>query len=60
MFEEMLAVSNAVGPDNVVFVMDASIGQVCRLRNGCIKFIPVWGGGGGAVNLAPFPVDFFT
>ena len=35
LFEEMLAVSNAVGPDNVVFVMDASIGQVCRLRNGC-------------------------
>ncbi len=28
MFEEMLAVSNAVKPDNVVFVMDASIGQV--------------------------------
>jgi signal recognition particle GTPase len=24
----MLAVSNAVKPDNVVFVMDASIGQV--------------------------------
>ena len=28
LFEEMLAVSNAVKPDNVVFVMDASIGQV--------------------------------
>ena len=49
LFEEMLAVSNAVGPDNVVFVMDASIGQVCRLRNGCIKFIPV----------DPLPCRFF-
>jgi signal recognition particle GTPase len=28
LFEEMLAVSNAVGPDNIIFVMDASIGQV--------------------------------
>ena len=27
LFEEMLAVSNAVQPDNIVFVMDASIGK---------------------------------
>ena len=33
LFEEMLAVSNAVGPDNVVFVMDASIGQVNNLHS---------------------------
>ena len=26
LFEEMLAVSNAVSPDNIIFVMDASIG----------------------------------
>lgn len=26
LFEEMLAVSNAISPDNIVFVMDASIG----------------------------------
>ena len=30
LFEEMLAVSNAVDPDNVIFVMDASIGQACE------------------------------
>ncbi|VDP10025.1 unnamed protein product [Soboliphyme baturini] len=30
LFEEMLQVSNAVQPDNVVFVMDASIGQACE------------------------------
>jgi hypothetical protein len=27
LFEEMLAVSNAVSPDNIIFVMDASIGK---------------------------------
>jgi signal recognition particle subunit SRP54 len=30
LFEEMLQVSNAVIPDNVIFVMDASIGQACE------------------------------
>ena len=30
LFEEMLAVSNAVEPDNIIFVMDASIGQACE------------------------------
>eukprot|EP00051_Salpingoeca_urceolata_P033149 m.19194 g.19194 ORF g.19194 m.19194 type:complete len:515 (+) comp5891_c0_seq1:396-1940(+) len=30
LFEEMLQVSNAVEPDSVVFVMDASIGQACE------------------------------
>lgn len=30
LFEEMLQVSNAVTPDNVVFVMDATIGQACE------------------------------
>lgn len=30
LFEEMLQVSNAVNPDNVIFVMDASIGQACE------------------------------
>eukprot|EP00041_Stephanoeca_diplocostata_P011177 m.181295 g.181295 ORF g.181295 m.181295 type:complete len:534 (-) comp18448_c0_seq1:145-1746(-) len=30
LFEEMLEVSNAVKPDQTVFVMDASIGQACE------------------------------
>jgi len=30
LFEEMLQVSVAVSPDNIVFVMDASIGQACE------------------------------
>merc|ERR1719244_84405 len=30
LFEEMLAGSNSVDPDNIVFVMDASIGQACE------------------------------
>ncbi len=30
LFEEMLQVANAVTPDNVIFVMDASIGQACE------------------------------
>ncbi|CAG7827717.1 unnamed protein product [Allacma fusca] len=30
LFEEMLQVSNAVNPDNVIFVMDATIGQACE------------------------------
>ncbi|CAJ0572095.1 unnamed protein product, partial [Mesorhabditis spiculigera] len=32
LFEEMLQVSNAVTPNNVVFVMDASIGQACEAQ----------------------------
>ncbi|XP_034253397.1 signal recognition particle 54 kDa protein [Thrips palmi] len=30
LFEEMLAVSNAIKPDNAIFVMDATIGQACE------------------------------
>ena len=30
LFEEMLQVSNAVTPDNIIFVMDATIGQACQ------------------------------
>lgn len=33
LFEEMLQVSNAIKPDNVVFVMDASIGQACEAQS---------------------------
>ena len=33
----MLAVSNAVQPDNVVFVMDASIGQACEAQAKAFK-----------------------
>ncbi|XP_038074759.1 signal recognition particle 54 kDa protein-like [Patiria miniata] len=37
LFEEMLQVSNAVNPDNVVFVMDASIGQACEAQSRAFK-----------------------
>merc|ERR1712074_369113 len=37
LFEEMLAVSNAVTPDNVIFVMDASIGQACESQARAFK-----------------------
>ncbi|XP_033635184.1 signal recognition particle 54 kDa protein-like [Asterias rubens] len=37
LFEEMLQVSNAVNPDNVVFVMDASIGQACESQSRAFK-----------------------
>jgi len=37
LFEEMLAVSNAVQPDNIVFVMDASIGQACEAQARAFK-----------------------
>ncbi|XP_074645245.1 signal recognition particle subunit SRP54 isoform X2 [Tubulanus polymorphus] len=37
LFEEMLQVSNAVTPDNVVFVMDASIGQACESQAKAFK-----------------------
>ncbi|KAI1704457.1 SRP54-type protein, GTPase domain-containing protein [Ditylenchus destructor] len=37
LFEEMLQVSNAVTPDNVIFVMDASIGQACEAQARAFK-----------------------
>lgn len=37
LFEEMLQVSNAVSPDNVIFVMDATIGQACELQAKAFK-----------------------
>lgn len=37
LFEEMLQVSNAVDPDNIVFVMDASIGQACEAQARAFK-----------------------
>ena len=32
LFEEMLAVSNAINPDTAIFVMDASIGAACEAQ----------------------------
>jgi signal recognition particle subunit SRP54 len=37
LFEEMLQVSNAITPDNVVFVMDATIGQACEAQARAFK-----------------------
>lgn len=37
LFEEMLEVSNSCSPDNVVFVMDASIGQACEAQARAFK-----------------------
>lgn len=37
LFEEMLQVSNTVQPDNVIFVMDASIGQACESQARAFK-----------------------
>jgi len=37
LFEEMLAVSNACEPDNIIFVMDASIGQACEAQARAFK-----------------------
>ncbi|XP_041351416.1 signal recognition particle 54 kDa protein [Gigantopelta aegis] len=37
LFEEMLSVYQAVHPDNVVFVMDASIGQACEAQAKAFK-----------------------
>ncbi|XP_013392362.1 signal recognition particle 54 kDa protein [Lingula anatina] len=37
LFEEMLQVSNVTGPDNVIFVMDASIGQACEAQAKAFK-----------------------
>jgi len=42
LFEEMLQVYNSVKPDNVVFVMDATIGQSCKAQAEAFKqTIPV-------------------
>ena len=37
LFEEMLEVSNVCQPDNIVFVMDASIGQACEAQARAFK-----------------------
>ncbi|KAL7672162.1 hypothetical protein ACOME3_007056 [Neoechinorhynchus agilis] len=37
LFEEMLQVANSIKPDNVVFVMDASIGQACEKQAKAFK-----------------------
>ncbi|PIO33614.1 hypothetical protein AB205_0198170 [Aquarana catesbeiana] len=37
LFEEMLQVSNAIQPDNIVYVMDASIGQACESQAKAFK-----------------------
>lgn len=37
LFEEMLQVSNATNPDNIIFVMDASIGQACESQARAFK-----------------------
>jgi len=37
LFEEMLQVSNAVTPDNIIFVMDATIGQACEAQAKAFK-----------------------
>ncbi|XP_068086030.1 signal recognition particle subunit SRP54 [Anabrus simplex] len=37
LFEEMLQVSNAVRPDNIIFVMDATIGQACEAQARAFK-----------------------
>ncbi|KNC73159.1 hypothetical protein SARC_14284, partial [Sphaeroforma arctica JP610] len=37
LFEEMLQVDQAVHPDNIVFVMDASIGQAAELQAAAFK-----------------------
>ncbi|XP_069115980.1 signal recognition particle subunit SRP54 [Argopecten irradians] len=37
LFEEMLQVNNVVDPDNIVFVMDATIGQACEAQARAFK-----------------------
>lgn len=37
LFEEMLQISNACKPDNIIFVMDASIGQACESQARAFK-----------------------
>lgn len=37
LFEEMLQVSTATSPDQIIFVMDASIGQACEAQAKAFK-----------------------
>ncbi|CAF3316141.1 unnamed protein product [Rotaria socialis] len=37
LFEEMLHISNGIQPDNIIFVVDASIGQACELQATAFK-----------------------
>ncbi|CAF1314832.1 unnamed protein product [Rotaria sordida] len=37
LFEEMLEISNSIKPDNIIFVIDASIGQACELHAQAFK-----------------------
>ncbi|XP_055638699.1 signal recognition particle subunit SRP54 [Toxorhynchites rutilus septentrionalis] len=37
LFEEMLAVATAIKPDNIIFVMDATIGQACEAQAKAFK-----------------------
>ncbi|XP_064485014.1 signal recognition particle subunit SRP54 [Ornithodoros turicata] len=37
LFEEMLQVANVTSPDNIIFVMDASIGQACESQARAFK-----------------------
>ncbi|CAF1371064.1 unnamed protein product [Rotaria magnacalcarata] len=37
LFEEMLHISNGIQPDNIIFVVDASIGQACELQAKAFK-----------------------
>ena len=37
LFEEMLQVANAINPDNIIFVVDASIGQSCASQARAFK-----------------------
>ncbi|KAF7635643.1 hypothetical protein Mgra_00004886 [Meloidogyne graminicola] len=37
LFEEMLQLSNAIKPDNIIFVMDASIGKACEAQAKAFK-----------------------
>lgn len=37
LFEEMLSVAQAVKPDNIIFVMDATIGQACEAQARAFK-----------------------
>ena len=37
LFEEMVGISDAIKPDNIAFVMDASIGQACEAQAQAFK-----------------------
>ena len=37
LFEEMLQVANAINPDNIIYVMDATIGQACEAQAKAFK-----------------------